>query len=410
MTRVGVIFSDIDGTLVHYAAKLRHQGYELREQPPGSGSGTSGGADRAVFVHAATGAEIPALAVPSATLGGGYISERTLALARELRTTHGVRLCLLTGARTSTFLKRCESGTLPDFDFGVCEGGGKIYVPRRAGAAGGDAGAACLDIDAAWIDSHRAAIGPWRDNQSLPCGQREGVLWDLYRLLERAGNSARRGGGGGGGDGDDDASGGGGAAAAQVLGAGVVPKLDADSFDSAFMVDVRPDAAAKDNTTASLGVTSVSDVEHRLRALVAERFPALTMVVNLGKGHVSARGCTKADVVEYLAATKLRVPLRATAAGGPPSGGNGSVLLTAALFDDENDLEFAKMCHIGFAPGVAHPAVGEFLKQASDEAAAAAAVAVGGSPAAPRYRKCPHEGFLGTEYALEQLLAMCAAA
>jgi hydroxymethylpyrimidine pyrophosphatase-like HAD family hydrolase len=89
----------------------------------------------------------------------------------------------------------------------------------------------------------------------------------------------------------------------------------------------------------------------------------------------------------------------------------------AALFDDENDLSFARLCDVGFAPSVAHPAVEDFLRANAEQRGAAATSDKRPSPArnevgddAAVYERCPVEGFLGTEYALQRLLDMVVAA
>jgi hypothetical protein len=180
--RLRAIFSDIDGTIVHYQAKLEKQGYGLLkiiEEDDSSNTTTSTKSfdtRRHIFKHLESGKEVEAIPVPSATLGGGFISTKTIQLVSEMRHRFGVKFCVLTGARTSTFLSRAESRTLPPFDFGVCEGGGKIYFFEEETGR--------LKLDEAWLDSFsEKSIGPWRENQTLAPEQRKGALWDLYRLL-----------------------------------------------------------------------------------------------------------------------------------------------------------------------------------------------------------------------------------
>ena len=103
---VRAIFSDIDGTLVHYAHVLERSGYCLN----GADADEDGGLTE--FIHKPTGTKIPVLKVPSTTLSGGYVSKKTMDLVADLR-ARGVIFCLLTGARTCTFMKRHETRTIP---------------------------------------------------------------------------------------------------------------------------------------------------------------------------------------------------------------------------------------------------------------------------------------------------------
>eukprot|EP00584_Thalassiosira_punctigera_P027283 CAMPEP_0172580246 /NCGR_PEP_ID=MMETSP1067-20121228/139656_1 /TAXON_ID=265564 ORGANISM="Thalassiosira punctigera, Strain Tpunct2005C2" /NCGR_SAMPLE_ID=MMETSP1067 /ASSEMBLY_ACC=CAM_ASM_000444 /LENGTH=342 /DNA_ID=CAMNT_0013372983 /DNA_START=801 /DNA_END=1829 /DNA_ORIENTATION=+ len=80
---VKIIFSDIDGSLIHYS-----QGHDDDSTQRRDG-------DNKIL-------ELP----PSATGMRGTISSRTLAACRDLRIEEGVKLVLITGARTSTLLNR----------------------------------------------------------------------------------------------------------------------------------------------------------------------------------------------------------------------------------------------------------------------------------------------------------------
>lgn len=392
--RLRAIFSDIDGTIVHYHGKLQKQGYELikiiednnNHKNDDDKKEQNFDTRKHIFKHLATGKEVEAIPVPSATLGGGFISTKTIQLVSEMREKFGVKFCVLTGARTSTFLSRAESKTLPPFDFGVCEGGGKIF-------------SSSLKLDEAWLDSFsEKSIGPWRQNQSLAPENRTGTLWDLYRLLSVS------------------------PASENVL--QCIPKLDAKNFDSAFMVDVRASANSRssdqnNHAPASssshshsqhphhhqdhiFGVSEISETEEQLKRIVfeSEAFKGkLTICVNLGKGHITADGCTKADVVKYLIEGKMKiagenVKLFEDEQQNQNQESRHHQNIIAGLFDDENDIEFVKLCHVGFAPGVAHPSVEKFLEGDDD----------GTKDKKKRYRKCKIEGFLGTEEALEELL------
>jgi hydroxymethylpyrimidine pyrophosphatase-like HAD family hydrolase len=357
---LGAVFSDIDGTVVHYQTKLVSQGYEyLGEQPAGSASAANATSadvpcDAAVaalraalpvhlWKHTATGAVVECCAVFSATLGGGFMSLKTLKLVDRLRAA-GVKFVLLTGARTSTFVTRRDSGAVPTVDYGACENGGRLWDAARQ------------PIDE-WTDRFAAATGDWRGQTDMAAEQRVGPVWDVYRelLAEHT-------------------------AAAPV-------KLDGKSFGTGFMVDVRENMAGVSGVD---GVSSVGQREVAMKARFAGDFSTrfgVAMVVNLGKGHVAPIGCDKAGCTAFIAAREGIVLRDPAAAGGANVAAEARY--AAALFDDENDLTFAELCRVGFAPSIAHPSVID-------------AIAANGE----RYQRPPVDGFLGTDYALEQLLAL----
>lgn len=401
--RLRAIFSDIDGTIVHYDAKLKKQGYELVEILEHDNNNNSSSYDSRIHIwkHVSTGITVPALTVPSATLGGGFISVATLQFVKKLRQEHGVKFCLLTGARTSTFLTRAASGSLPEFDFGVCEGGGKIYRPSsRSEKLNENENQKNmnmnLELDEDWINSFSKSIGDWKENRKkFPDHpeKRQGPLWTLYNrlktekdlLLSKTSEVNE-----------------------QNVSEGGFPKLDATSFDSAFMVDLRQlhqpnqsNQQQQDEKPKLLvcGVEEVSELEGGLKAVISnsdEFKDLLTVFVNLGKGHVTAKGCTKADVVEYLANKKIEPKLKLFSEDDKKADTNDDEddsEIVAGMFDDENDLDFVRLCHVGFAPGIAHPSVENFLKAHREEL-----------KDKTRYRKCNIEGFLGTEEALKTLL------
>ena len=93
-----VVFSDIDGTLVHYPKDT-----DSLSQP----------ADIRIL-------QLP----PSATGMKGVISSLTLLKCQEIR-DQGVKLVLVSGMRTSTLVKRLPY--LPKADAYCCEAGGQIF-------------------------------------------------------------------------------------------------------------------------------------------------------------------------------------------------------------------------------------------------------------------------------------------
>lgn len=109
---IKIIFSDIDGSLIHYP-KSSQENDETQQQQDGNDGSHN---------------EILALP-PSATGMQGIISSQTLATCRDLRVEKGVKLVLVTGARTSTLLNRLPY--LPKADAYCTEAGGRIFYPTE---------------------------------------------------------------------------------------------------------------------------------------------------------------------------------------------------------------------------------------------------------------------------------------
>eukprot|EP00931_Biecheleriopsis_adriatica_P057870 TRINITY_DN34361_c0_g2_i1.p1 TRINITY_DN34361_c0_g2~~TRINITY_DN34361_c0_g2_i1.p1 ORF type:complete len:352 (-),score=73.40 TRINITY_DN34361_c0_g2_i1:21-1013(-) len=164
MGRRKVIFSDVDGTLVHQASDLEDLG---RVSPDGR-----------TFFHG--GGSLPLRPLPPSGTGMQFfISERTLQLVAELRRA-GHIFVLISGARSSTFLERLPF--LPAADAYVMENGGRIFMQDLGGVA---PTAAPLVEDLKWREVH-AGASPQSMDGRLPA-EREGALWDLYRRLEADG-------------------------------------------------------------------------------------------------------------------------------------------------------------------------------------------------------------------------------
>ncbi|CAM9618146.1 unnamed protein product [Scytosiphon promiscuus] len=161
------LFSDIDGTLVHY--------YEDEAAAPGPPE---------------------VLPLPASATGRkARISKETLKLAARLRTS-GSRLVLVSGTRYSTFVNRLPY--LPRADAYVIENGGRIFYPkgeRDGGGGGGDVDGeesavgdptltahaeGALTEDLKWRETMESATGPASQDAKAP-EDREGPLWDLYR-------------------------------------------------------------------------------------------------------------------------------------------------------------------------------------------------------------------------------------
>lgn len=300
MPRITSIFSDIDGTIVHYDKTLKGQGYALlAADDPASAAALAGipnpwSLPTSVWRHEATNTAVPCFHVPSLTLGGGYISCRTLHLVDVLR-SHGVAYVLMTGARTSTLLARRKSGSLPTADFDVGEGGGKIWA--RDGAAPDVA----VAVDAAWSARFAHVTGPIEQLDDDPAVRR-GPLWQCFQELRAQGYH-----------------------------------LDCVSMSTSFLVDLGKSAvvtskpATVEEAERALKQAFDDDYSHRFN---------VTYITNLGKGQVCATGCGKRTVMDYVLCLRGLVAVEAV-----------------AFFDDENDLAFAAQCGGGFLPSVAHSSV-----------------------------------------------------
>ncbi len=93
---LNLLFSDVDGTLVHYPKEI----IQIKG-----------------IIH------LP----PSSTGMQGIISSKTLKLCRNLRKNQNTKLILVSGMRTSTLLKRIPF--LPKADAYASEAGGRIFYP-----------------------------------------------------------------------------------------------------------------------------------------------------------------------------------------------------------------------------------------------------------------------------------------
>eukprot|EP00887_Chlorella_sp_A99_P004966 scaffold4.g4966.t1 len=165
-----VLFSDIDGTCAHYDVRKY---VEVAAEPDGDGLWPA--------ASLTDGRTARLLKLPPSTTGAqAVISEATLRLYAALRAL-GVRLVLISGARTSTLLQRLPF--LPAADAYVCEGGGRVFYP----SAGSTALPTALPLteDLEWRARHAAAGPPGQDG--LPPDQRSGSLWEEYVRLQQSG-------------------------------------------------------------------------------------------------------------------------------------------------------------------------------------------------------------------------------
>lgn len=154
-----VLFSDLDGTLVHYPKDFNAYASLVWET-----------AERAL-VRYSTGEERECVILSSLTGGKAYISTKTITLIAELRSL-GLIFVIITGARTSTYLRR--RALLPPADYELFENGGRLF---RAGK-----------LVPEWTDRFSSAIGPIADRDALqpalpPPEERAGELWKCYSEL-----------------------------------------------------------------------------------------------------------------------------------------------------------------------------------------------------------------------------------
>lgn len=107
------VFSDIDGTLVHYPAHVMQQNINTRND------------DGDIDDKKSDLLYLP----PSKTGQRGVISSKTLRLCQQLR-NKGVPFVLVTGARSTTLFQRLPY--LPRADAYVSESGGRIFYPNSS--------------------------------------------------------------------------------------------------------------------------------------------------------------------------------------------------------------------------------------------------------------------------------------
>jgi hypothetical protein len=174
-----VVFSDLDGTLVHYPKKLpkseRHNA--LLKLPP------------------------------STTGMRGIVSSKTLSLTQDIR-KKGAKFVLVSGMRTSTFLNRVPF--LPRADAYCTEAGGRIFYPVKQDVEGfvvkpqkydgctpEDMAPFSLVEDMEWRAKMESVCGNYGlsnlkelslNPSKIPdLNERDGLLWDFARHLTAKG-------------------------------------------------------------------------------------------------------------------------------------------------------------------------------------------------------------------------------
>lgn len=159
MGSAAILFSDIDGTLVHYPKEFSEYADIVNED------------GIRALVRYRTGEERECVVLGSLTGGKAYMSTRTSALIGELRGL-GTKVALVTGARTSTYLRR--RALLPVVDYEIFENGGRLLHDGKTDATWG-----ARFIDAIGNGATSDALQP----ELAPPAQRSGELWRCYEEL-----------------------------------------------------------------------------------------------------------------------------------------------------------------------------------------------------------------------------------
>ena len=186
---VKIVFSDLDGTLVHYEKHFSPHGRIVTTDATTAAGGAAAPATAtALYRNEQAGSprrgETRACALlPTLTMGPGLFSRRSAELVARLR-AEGVIFVYVSGARKSTMLKRLP--LLAPADYAVAETGGRMYrlVDDEGGGGGGGGQAPVLDEE--WTRDMEALCGSLRDGGPPP-EERAGALWDWYRELRARG-------------------------------------------------------------------------------------------------------------------------------------------------------------------------------------------------------------------------------
>lgn len=435
VTDVTAVISDIDGTLAHYAKTLAKLGYERLESAPSSWREADkkfeDELDRLLWdcypqayrdkrfaaipcqfwLHKVTGRVVKTYELYNHSLTGAVISENTILLMELLQSKDAlfrglkepatasvqgmvarkpVVCCLITGARTSTFIRRRHGGSLPQTIFESCEGGSKLWCrllnplqwfDDRADlnscekiadelSAFYPSNATGIPMDVEWTNKFSEVTG-YRAN----CAEAElakfraerRTIWDLETQLVEAGFAT-----------------------------------DHDHYDTSFLIDIRNSPCVRtalsynpENAAHLPQVYSdAADAEKFIVASFKDKYNEMYGVeifVNLGKAQVNAKGGGKRGVMLHVLEKAAELDNQANQT---PEMGKKRFCVenTVGLFDDENDLQFAELCGAGILPSVAHEEVLAHQQWRCD-------------PSQRRWFRPPIEGPLGSEWALKQLVA-----
>ncbi|KAF6000388.1 hypothetical protein F1559_000470 [Cyanidiococcus yangmingshanensis] len=342
------LFSDIDGTLVHYRDQLDAS---VKVEPDLEDRGRVN-----LIYDTVPRIVVPCRVLPTLTSGCGYLSERTVALIDALR-AHSVFVALLTGARSSTLYRRLS--LLPQVDAIAWENGGRL-VWRAESAYVEDRGWAHLleqwtgphpfyPSDESLVSSNattkKAAGVPSSDTEPADASAIDAPLWR---------------------------------AATQLSTSGWV--LDTRAYYTAFRVDVAASLqrggmewcrnAGESSDGARHDPLSEQTIHCAAKEIRAQVTPlGLQMALNLGKADVFPLCSGKRNVAEYILSTI-----------------GGCRKQTVALVDDDNDLELAKWCGAAYLPNISNPSVQAEIARH------------------PEWTLSAHRGPLATEEALKALL------
>lgn len=170
--KFSVLFSDLDGTCVHYQGD-----YPFDITPPLTNNNISSHCWQATFQNDFSKSQVLVLP-PSSSGSQGIISEKTIQLFQGIR-SKGVKLVLISGCRASTLFERLPF--LPQADAYVCESGGRIFFPSYTLET------ACRIVeDFEWRSAHQSTTGPL-NQEAIPPAQRQGTLWQQYALMAAEG-------------------------------------------------------------------------------------------------------------------------------------------------------------------------------------------------------------------------------
>lgn len=236
-----VLFSDIDGTIVHYPKEFNEYAEIVTENEQ---NGT------AKIRYKLTGEERDCVVLSSMTGGKSYLSQNTIDLIARAREI-GLCFVLITGARTSTYISRRP--LLPKADFEFFENGGRKLEHGV--------------LDPGWTDLMAAATGPVADRAALlpglpPADERAGTLWEVYRMLKKDGW-----------------------------------KLDARNYTTNFRVIVDGDKTTKDFEETVVPLLAERGLATSFNLGKADIYPAMSGKANAAKHILDARGWSAQQAV-----------------------------------------------------------------------------------------------------------------
>ena len=223
--RLKAIFSDLDGTVVHFPKWFEAHGTRIVSRDV---------VKKTAVVESPSGERRDCRLLPSSTMGDGFVSERTIELVKQLR-DEGISFVIVTAARKSTLFER--QPMLPACDAACCETGSRVYLGTDNGLDG-------LDLE--WAARFEDITGPLE--RELDVSERPEALWAFFRLLQSS-----------------------------VAGL----KCDARSYYGCFRVDTKDDPAVEAALREVISASLPSGVDWAMNLGKFDFFPALS-----GKGNV----------------------------------------------------------------------------------------------------------------------------